>query len=432
MPTHAYVAFLIAAMAALSASPSAADWPRWRGPQGDGTWHAPPLPDQWPVGGPKRVWSVPILGGYAGISVADGRVFTMDRETLARSNDSDGNERVLCFDADTGKTVWSHKYPTKYGDLGGYANGPRAAPTIFEGRVYSLGAVGHFCCFDSKSGQVLWQKDLAKEQKARVPMWGFAASPLIHGRLVIVHVGAESNGCVLAFDRLTGKEVWRSLDDPAGYATPMIADTPGQPTLLVWTPENVNGLDPDTGRVLWSVPYRVTYGVSIATPIYRDGLIFVTGYWEGSKAIRIGPKPSDHMLAWEDNRHLRGLMAQPLYRNGYVYSLDKQHGLTCFDLKSGKKLWDDANRLTPKGRNPHASIVWLNNSDRIIAVNSVGELILARLTPEGYHEQSRVRILNGHVWGHPGFAGNRMFVRTDGAENWRSEPFELTCFELTK
>jgi outer membrane protein assembly factor BamB len=409
----------------------AADWPRWRGPHADGTCDAPRLPDKWPAGGPKKLWSVPILGGYAGISVADSRVYTMDREKLANEQDADGNERVLCLDAATGKTLWSHKYPTKYGDLGGYNNGPRAAPTVHEGRVYTLGAVGHFYCFDAKTGQVLWAMDMVKEHKAGVPMWGFAASPVIHKDFVIIHTGAEPSGCVMAFDRRTGKEAWRSLDDPAGYCTPILADTPGQPTLVVWTPENIHGLDPDTGKVFWSVPYKVTYGVSIATPIYRDGIVFVTGYWEGSKAIRIGLKPTDMELIWEDNKNLRGLMAQPLYREGYVYSFDKQHGLTCFELKTGKKLWDDGNRLTPKGRNPHASIVWLGDSNRILAVNSVGELIVARLTPQGYEEQSRVKILDGQVWGHPGFSGSRLFVRTDGAENSvRAGPFELACFEL--
>jgi outer membrane protein assembly factor BamB len=427
------LSFVVALAFGLMGPVIAGDWPCWRGPNGDGTWHAFKLPDTWPADGPKRLWSVPILGGYAGISVVDGRVFTMDREKTPGGKDapSDGNERVLCLDAETGKSIWSHKYPTKYGDLGGYSNGPRAAPTIHEGRVYTLGAVGHLHCFEAKSGEVRWSKDMVKEHKARVPEWGFAASPVIHNQLVIVHTGAEPNGCVTAFDRITGKEVWRSLDDPAGYATPVLTDTPGQQTLIVWTPENINGIDPDTGKKFWSVPYKVTYGVSIATPIYRDGIVFVTGYWEGSKAIRIGPKPSDHELIWEDSKNLRGLMAQPLYRGGHVYSLDKTNGLTCFELKTGKKLWDDGNRLTPKGRNPHASIVWLGDSDRILAVNSVGELILARLTPSGYQEQSRVKILDGQVWGHPAFAGSRLFVRTDGAEGAvRAGPFELSCFEL--
>jgi outer membrane protein assembly factor BamB len=442
---------LLTGLVALVSSPlPAADWPAWRGSRADGTWvDAPSLPDKWPAAGPRKVWSIPIGGGYAGIAVADGRIYAIDREKLAgfkepprdrkKANDGDdldgppeGHERVLCLEAANGKLLWSHKYPARYGDLGGYANGPRAMPTVHDGRVYTLGAVGHFHCFDAKSGRVLWAKDLRKEHKARVPMWGLAASPVIHKQLVIVHVGAEPGGCVLAFDRVTGKEVWRSLDDPAGYCTPILADTPGQPTLIVWTPENINGIDPDSGKRFWSLPYKVTYGVSIATPIYRDGIAFISGYWEGSRAIRIGTAPTEHELAWEDRKQLCGLMAQPLYRSGHVYMIEKGRGLVCFDLKTGQRKWED-HAITPKARNPHASYVWLGNTDRILAVNSSCELILARLSPKGYAEESRVKLLDGEVWGHPAFARGHLYVRTDGAEGAvKAGPFELSCFELAE
>jgi len=181
------------------------------------------------------------------------------------------------------------------------------------------------------------------------------------------------------------------------------------------------------------VPYEVTYGVSIASPIYRDGIVFVTGYWEGSKAIKLGPKLTDHELIWTDNRNLRGLMAQPLYRDGHVYSIDKTLGLTCFELKTGKKIWDDNNRLTPKARNPHASIVWLNDGDRALALNATGELVLCRLNPKGYDEQSRTKVLPAQVWGHPAFSGRFMFAKTDGAEAWqKAGQSELICVELVE
>ena len=426
--------FLLAA--ALTVPTFAEDWPRWRGPRGDGTWHAPKLPETWPSGGPKRLWTQTIGGGYAGIVVAGGRVYTMDHEKLPKPDKDepaapDGIERILCFDAATGKPLWSHRYPTRYGDLD-YANGPRAAPTVHEGRVYSLGAVGHLHCCDAATGQVIWSKDLVKEFKARIPMWGLAASPLIDGDRVIIHAGGEPDGCFLAFHRISGQLIWHNLPDPAGYCTPILIEAPGGRQLVGWTPENVRGIDPATGKLLWTVPYKVTYGVSIATPIFHENTIVVTGYWEGTKAIRLGPGPSDASLIWEDNHLLRGLMAQPLYRAGHVYSIDKQYGLTCFDLKTGKKLWDDGNKMTPKGRNPHAGMIWLNDGDRCLILNSAGELILARLNPSGYHEQSRTKILEGDVWGHPAFAGSCIFARTDGAENSsRAGPFELVCVSLT-
>jgi outer membrane protein assembly factor BamB len=430
---------VVFAFAALACAPAAAeDWPRWRGPRGDGSWAAPRLPEKWPAAGLKTLWKQPVGGGYAGVTVADGRVYTLDLEApippRPKGKDDgkpDGTERVLCFDAKTGEKLWSHAYPVKYGDLDGYSNGPRTSPTVHDGKVYTLGAVGHLYCFDAKRGAVVWKHDTVAAFQAGVPQWGFAGSPVIDGDNLIVPLGAKDGGCVMAFDRLTGKEKWRSLDDPAGYCTPAVFDTPAGRVLVLWTPKNVHALEPATGNPLWRVPYPVTYGVSIASPIYRDGIVFVTGYWEGSKAIKLGPKLADHELLWTDSKNLRGLMAQPLYREGHVYTIDKNYGLTCFELQTGKKLWDDQNELTPRGRNPHASVVWLNDGDRALALNSAGELVLLRLNPKGYAEDSRTKVLGGQVWGHPAFAGRHLFAKTDGAEAWRKVgQCELVCVEL--
>src|SRR5262249_44883923 len=152
-----------------------------------------------------------------------------------------------------------------------------------------------------------------------------------------------------------------------------------------WTPANVRGLEPRTGKLLWTVPFEVTYGTSIATPIFQEHIVLVSGYWEGAKAIRLGKKPTEAKVLWHERRQ-RALMSQPLYRNGHVYLLDKRQGLTCLVLETGKKLWDDGNRMTPKGRNPQASMVWLGDGDRVIVLNSDGELVLARLNPKGYKE----------------------------------------------
>lgn len=387
----------------------AEEWPRWRGPRGDGGWQAPPLPERWPAAGLAQRWKQPIGGGYAGVVVADGRAVALDRQT-----DPIEVERVLGFDAATGRPLWRHEYPVHYG------NGPRAAATIDRGRVYTLGAMGQAVCLDAATGAVVWSRDCVAELSARIPEWGLAASPVVWRDLVILHVGAAPDGSFIALDRNTGIEKWRAVADPAGYATPIIAPHAGGEILIGWTPEHVVALDPADGRALWSVPYKVTYGVSIATPIVAQGLVFVTGYWEGSKAIRLGDTRDAAELAWEDDKALRGLMSQPLYRDGYVYSLDKRFGLTCFELATGKKFWDDGNTLTPRDRNPQASLVWLGDSDRIIALNAEGELVLARLTPAGYQEQDRTRII-GPTWAHPAYAGNSVFARDDK---------ELVCVEL--
>ncbi len=371
------------------------------------------LPETWPASGLKQLWRQPVGGGYAGVSVAEGRVFTMDRQKEPEV------ERVLCFDASSGKPLWQHTYPVKYDKLD-YGNGPRAAPTIHGGHVYTVGALGDLRCLDAKTGDVVWKKNYLDDFAGRLPTWGFAGSPVVYGDWLILQPGGEKDSGVVAIERLTGKEVWRSLPDEAGYSTPIIIRAHDQDELVCWTPSHIRGLEARTGKLLWSFPYEITYGVSIAKPIAHDGMIFVAGYWHGSKAIRLGDTPTNAELAWEENKFLRGLMSQPLYRDGHVYLLDKQYGLTCFELQTGKKRWDDANQTTPRGRNPQATLVWLGDTDRAIILNEEGELILTRLNPEGYHEQSRTKII-GPTWAHPAFAGTRVFARSDT---------ELVCVSL--
>lgn len=338
----------------------------------------------------------------------------MDRQTEPTSI-----ERVLCFDALTGEPLWTHSYDAEYGKLA-YDSGPRASPTVHGGYVYTLGAVGHLYCLDALTGAVLWVKDTVAELGAQQPRWGFAASPIIWNDLVIAHIAAQPGGCLVAFDRFTGKEAWRTSGDPAGYSTPIVIQHQDHEQLICWSPKHILSFSPDTGEPYWSLPYDVTNGVSIATPIFQEGIVFVSGYWEGSKAILLGDDPHDATLLWEDSELLRGLMSQPLYRQGHVYLLDKIHGLSCFELKTGRKLWDDANQMTPRGRNPQATMVWVGDTGHMLVLNSDGELILAQLSPEGYTEHSRTRII-GRTWAHPAYSGNHVYARSDE---------ELVCISI--
>lgn len=382
----------------------AEDWPRWRGPRGDGTWHGPRLREVWPRDGLRVCWRAPCGGGYAGLIVAEGRLYVFDRLT-----EPEEVERLTCREAASGKLLWEQTYAAAYEKLD-YGIGPRAAPTVHDGAVYTLGAVGHVSCYDAASGTLRWQYDARKEWGAVVPEWGFAASPLIWKDSVIIHVGARPDGCLLALDLQTGRELWRAGSDPAGYATPIIIPRGERHQLVAWTPEHVLGLDPDMGHVQWQIPYQVTYGVSIATPIHAEETIFVSGYWEGAKAIALGEAPHEAHLRWEDDQKLRGLMSQPLYRAGHAYLLDKGLGLTCFELATGRKLWDDRHRMTPRDRNPQATMVWTGHEDQVLVLNANGELILARFTPEAYIELARAPLV-GHTWVHPAYAGRHVFAR---------------------
>jgi outer membrane protein assembly factor BamB len=396
----------------------AEEWSRWRGPRGDGTWQPTKevlenLPAQWPAELP-HVWTQPLGPGYSGITVSQGRVVTMDRPA-----EPTNHERIVCFDAATGKKLWEHLYAASYEGID-YQQGPRSAPTLHEGRVYTLGAVGHAHCLDLKTGKVLWQLDLVRDHQAKLPTWGLAASPVVYGDQLLLHAGLPG-GCYSSHNLATGQEQWRSGDDPAGYATPRIVAQAGRDVLIGWTPKHVLALDPRTGNELWNVPYEVTYGVSIADPIVPEGTVLVAGYWEGTKAIRLGNEAGEAELMWEENKFLRGLMSQPLYRQGHVFLLDKQHGLVCFRLSDGQKVWSDGYRLTKRDRNPQASLVWLGNSDRALALNAEGQLVQLRLTPEKYEEHTRTQLVKP-TWAHPAFMGEYVFARDDQ---------QIVCAKLT-
>ncbi len=343
------------------------------------------------------------------------RLYTLDRVPSPGQN-PDGQERILCLDTKTGDIVWQHAYSAHYGNLD-YASGPRANPAIVDGVVYTLGAVGIACSLDAATGKIHWQRDLRAEESATIPTWGLAATPFIIGDQVILHAGLPK-GSVVSLDIKTGKERWRASNDPAGYATPILINAPFGQQLIVWTPEHILGIHPDKGTIEWSVPYKVTYGVSIATPIYHDGIVFVSGYWEGSKAITLGPARTDAKLLYEENRWLRGLMAPPLRAGEDLFLLDKKHGLVCFELRTGKKKWDDANAMTPSGTNPQASFVWTGHGREILAFNSDGDLIRAELATDGYRELDRIHLIDpappsNTLWSNPAFASDSVYLRSD-------------------
>lgn len=388
---------------ALLPSLHAQDWPRWRGAHGDGRWNPTGIPADFARKEPQQLWKVEAGAGFSGVTASDGRVYVMDRLKTPKEI-----ERVLCLDADSGKELWKHEWEVRYGAME-YGTGPRASVNITEGRAYALGATGVAVCLDATTGKVLWEANTVEAFGAVVPQWGFAASPVMDGGHVLLHVGAK-NGSVIALDKNTGKEVWRGGPDPAGYCTPEIISHHGARQLIAWGPEHVQSLNPDTGAVNWLYPYKITYGVSIAQPLFHDGVLLVSGYWHGAKALRLGTSVE---LLWENETDICGLMSAPLFKDGVVYMLDKNRGLQAFELMTGKILWSDNSTLTPKDRNPQMSMVWMDESKGLAAlVNANGELVYVKLAREQREELARWQII-GKTWAHPAFTGGRIFARDD-------------------
>lgn len=386
-------------------------WATWRGPQGDGTWvDAPAIPRD-PDEPPTVAWQQEIGSGYSGVTVSGGLVYTMDRQGSPPAV----RERVLCFAAESGEPVWEHAWEADYGKME-YNSGPRASVVIHEGRAYALGASGQFHCLEAATGRVLWSKDFVRMGGKR-PQWGFAASPAIWKDTVILQPGIPGGGGYLSVKADSGEEVWRGSDDPAGYCTPFFLRHGGRDLVALWTPQHVQLADPNTGSIHWRYPYEITYGVAIASPVFHEGLLVVCGYWHGSRALKLGARPEEHALAWEENTHLRGLMSQPVVRDGIAHLLDKENGITCFELATGKRLWDDDHEITPAGpggRNPHCSLIRLRDSDDFLILNSEGELILATLDREKAAVHWREPII-GSTWAHPACQGRRVYARDDQA-----------------
>ncbi|MCA9041712.1 MAG: PQQ-like beta-propeller repeat protein [Planctomycetaceae bacterium] len=409
----------------------AEDWPQWRGSRMNGTWNGPELQSTFTEKDMPEQWQHKCGGGYAGVTVADEKVFLHDRLEQGEANLKFSNqevERVQCFELKTGERLWAHQYPVQYNDLD-YGNGPRAAPTVVGDLIYTCGAMGDLKCLKVEDGSEVWSLHLQNDLAGRLPDWGYAASPVIHEEKLIIQPGADqsepatqetSSGAIVALNRFTGKPIWSSLSDEAGYCTPIVRHHAGIDLLVFWTPSHIRGLNAETGESLWEYPYEITYKVSIATPILHQDIVLVCGYWDGSKAIQLGTKPEEAELLWEDRRNLRGLMSQPLYKGDCAYLLDKQYGLTCFELKTGDKKWDDENQTTPRGRNPQATLVWLNDSDRAMILNAEGEFLIARLTPESFTEESRVKLLD-NTWAHPAYAGEYIIARSDT---------QIVCYRL--
>jgi outer membrane protein assembly factor BamB len=411
------------------------DWPQWMGPNRDAVWREKGLLSKFPEGGPKVLWRVKIDGGYAGPAVADGRVFVSDFVTPGNrkpgfgTSNVKGTERVLCFEAATGKPLWEHKYPCHYKI--GYPAGPRCTPTVSGGKVYALGAMGDLRCLDAKTGELIWAKDYKKDYKATPPMWGFAGHPLVDGQRLYCIVGGQGSVAV-AFDKDTGKELWRSLSAPTqGYSSPALIEAGGKRQLLIWNAEAINGLDPETGKVYWSVPLDPSFGMSIMTPQKWEDYLFAGGIGNKAVLLKLAAEKPAVTEVWRGKPKTAAypVNSTPFLEGGYMYIVDQAGQLRCVKLQTGERLWETLEPTTGDRPQNSATAFLIKNGDRFVLMSETGHLILARLTPKGYEEISRAKILDPTtdafgrlvVWSYPAFANRCVFARNDR---------ELVCVSL--
>jgi outer membrane protein assembly factor BamB len=408
------------------------DWPQWRGANRDAVLRQGELPESLPPGSLHRRWAVRLGAGYSGPTVAGGRVYVTDRGP----DDADREmERVLCFSAEDGELIWNHVYEAAY--TISYRAGPRASVTIQDGSALSVGAMGHFKCFDAASGTLRWEHDLATEYDVRMPIWGIAAAPLVVDDLVIQIVSGAGDACVVAFDLATGQERWRAIDEPAGYSAPILIRQGTQQVVVCWTGEGVHGLDPSSGEVFWTVPMQPrNMPIGVATPVVQGDLLFVSSFYDGSLLIRLDQQQPAAEQVWrrvgideQNTDALHCMISTPLIKGDHIYGVDSYGELRCLKLINGDRVWEN---ITAVPRARWATIHTIRHGDREILLNDQGELILATLSPEGYREQSRSKLIaptrkqlnqrGGVTWSHPAIADGMIFARSDE---------ELVCAALT-
>ena len=406
----------------------AEDWPQWRGPNRDGVWREKGIVQK--LDNLKVRWRTEVSNGYCSPTVARGRVYITDRLTKPAQV-----ERVHCFDAANGNAIWSHSYECRYGKVG-YPDGPRASVTIDEGRAYSLGTLGRLFCFDAAKGGVHWKKDLKAEYDIKVPIWGIAAAPLVESDLLILHIGGKK-ACIVALDKVTGTEKWRALDDRASYSAPIVIEQAGKRVLVCWTGDSVAGLDPMTGKLHWQHPFTpIKMVLNIATPVFENGYLFVSGFYDGSLLLKVDPDELAVEKVWRrigkserETDSLHCCISTPVIDGDHIYGVDSYGELRCLDLHTGDRIWESLEAV-PGDR--WSNIHMVRNEDKIWMFNERGELIISKLSPDGFHEISRARIIEptegqlkrrgGVCWSHPAFADKHIYVRNDS---------ELLCIDLS-
>jgi len=424
--------FLLVFMLLVPALLHGEDWPEIRGKGRLGVWNETGIVDKFPESGLKVLWRTPLKAGFAGPSVSNGRVFVMDFTETSRLK---GTERALALDEKTGKILWTQEWPVEYRGMS-YGIGPRATPTVDDDRVYFAGADGKLFCLNVATGAIVWKKDYVADYGADRAKWGwdwgFASAPLVDGNRLIALVGGQPDAKVVAFDKLTGKEIWRALssDTELGVAQPIIITAGGERQLIIWYPGAVASLDPVSGKKYWEQPYKVGASMTVPTPVQSGNLLFFTNFYDGPLMLELDAKKPAATVLWKghsDNEiqtdGLHGVITTPVIIGDHIYGICSYGQFRCLLARSGQRIWES--QAVTKERARWASGQMVRHDDRLFINNDRGELIIVQPTPDGYKEISRTALLKPTSppgnrrelvsvnWSHPAYANRHVYARND-------------------
>ena len=391
----------VAALLLLSITAVAQDWPQWGGPARNFKSEAKGLAAAWPEGGPRRLWSRELGEGYSAIAAEGGKLFTMCRRGA--------QDVVIALDAATGKTVWEYAYDAPFTADYSMENGPgpHATPLVAGERVFTAGPTGKLNALDKRTGKLVWSHDLMNEYKGTVRVNGYACSPLAYRDTVIMMVGGAGNS-LMAFEQKSGRVVWQKHNFKNSPGSPLIINVGGQDQLVAFMYDEIVGVDPQSGELLWHHAHPTEYGLNVSTPVWgEDGLLFVSSaYGGGSRVLRLtreGPKTKVEE-AWA-HKLMRIHYSNVVRLGDYVYGSSGDFGtapLTALNVKTGKVAWRDRSFA-------RASLV--SAEGRLILLDEDGNLALASPTAEGLTVHSKVELLKGNAWTVPTLAGTKLYVR---------------------
>ena len=381
-------------------------WTDFRGPARDGRYDEAPIRTSWPAQGLPLLWKQPIGGGYASFVIAEGMAFTIEQRRQ--------QEVVAAYDVETGRELWTQASDAEFREsMGG--DGPRATPTWEAGRLYSLGAEGDLRCFEAKTGKLNWSRNILKDAGADNLQWGMSGSPLIVDDKVIVLPGGRSGKSVVAYNKLTGRQVWNSLNDTQAYVSPMLVTLAGRRQILVVSSNRIVGLGVEDGALLWETKWNTDMGINVSQPIPIDANRFFisSGYGKGAALVEISSS-GDGFTAnkvWENTSMKNKFNSSVLYE-GNVYGLDEGI-LTCVDVKTGERRWKG-------GRYGYGQVIL--GSGHLIIITDSGELVLVKATPDKQIELARFPAIEGKTWNYPAIADGRLLVRNQT---------QMACFDVS-
>lgn len=399
-PLLSLLAFTL--IGALTTSTWAADWPQWRGIKRDGISQE----SDWNPQSAKVAWKVNVSLGFASMSVANGRLYTIGHV--------DDREIVYCLDAVTGKEIWQFSYPcAKIANL--YEGGPNSTPTVDGDRLFVVGKEGQLFCLDAAKGTKVWEASIRQALGGKTPEWGFASSPLILGDKVIVQGTATA-----AFNKASGELIWKSDSFKQAYGSAVPFEWDGKTLLADLNSETLIVVDAQTGKLLASTPWTTQYNTSAATPIIVGNKIFIsTGYGKGAGLYEF---TGDQLRSIYQTKVMANHMNSCVLRDGFLYGVhgnSHQRGdanFACIDFNTGDRKW------MQKGLGVGSVTL---AGDKLIILSDRGDLVFAAASPDEYKELHRIdRLIPGKCWTPPIIANGRIYVRNAAGD--------LACVEVSK